>query len=119
MNPTPVVIGDKLLVCGENAGSRLYRFGPDGRIDPRAVAVNEDLAPDCHTPVVVGPRIFGVWNDLFCLDLRKGLKTVGRAEGNSFATYASEIASEDRLLVVGLDGHVEEAERVGVGHGGA
>ena len=72
--PTPIVVGDRLLVCSENQGTRLYGFNPDGKIDPRPLAVNPDLAPDCHTPVVVGDRVFGVWSGLYCLDLKSGLK---------------------------------------------
>jgi outer membrane protein assembly factor BamB len=104
--PTPVAVGERLLVSTELEGTRLYQFAADGIINPRPIAVNEDLAPDSHTPVVVGKRVFGVWNDLFCLDLSHGLKPVWRGEDNSFVAYASLIASNDRLLVVGLNGEV-------------
>jgi outer membrane protein assembly factor BamB len=104
--PTPVAVGEQLLVSTETEGTRLFRFGADGAIDPRPIAANEDLAPDSHTPLVVGTRAFGVWNDLFCLDLSKGLKPIWRGEDNSFAMYASLIASPDRLLVVALDGEL-------------
>jgi outer membrane protein assembly factor BamB len=99
-------VGERLLVSTELEGTRLYQFAADGIINPRPIAVNEDLAPDSHTPVVVGKRVFGVWNDLFCLDLSHGLKPVWRGEDNSFVAYASLIASNDRLLVVGLNGEV-------------
>ncbi len=82
--PTPIVVGDRLLVCSENQGTRLYGFKPDGKIDPRPLAVNPDLAPDCHTPVVVGDRVFGVWSGLYCLDLKAGLKTRWHAEQERF-----------------------------------
>ena len=94
--PTPVAVGDQLLVSTESEGTRLYRFGPGGIIDPRPVAVNEDLAPDSHTPIVVGGRVFGVWGDLFCLDLTKGLKPLWRSEDNVFASYASLVGSPNR-----------------------
>lgn len=38
--PTPIAVGDKLFVATENNGSRLYGFGPDGRISPKPVAAN-------------------------------------------------------------------------------
>jgi outer membrane protein assembly factor BamB len=104
--PTPVAVGDQLLVSTESEGTRLYRFGPGGIIDPRPVAVNEDLAPDSHTPIVVGNRVFGVWGDLFCLDLTQGLKPIWRSDDNAFASYASLIGSPDRALVVGLNGEL-------------
>lgn len=104
--PTPIAVGDRLLIASENAGTRLYAFGKDGMIDPRPLAVNEQLAPDTHTPVVVGNRVFGVWNDLHCLDLSKGLASVWRGEDSAFASYASLIASDDRLLVIGLSGEL-------------
>jgi outer membrane protein assembly factor BamB len=103
--PTPVAVGDRLLVSSEN-GTNLYKFRKDGVIDSQPIAVNKDLAPDCHTPVVVGNRVFGVWNDLLCLDASKGLSTVWRGEDNAFASYASIVAASDRLLVVGLDGEL-------------
>jgi len=104
--PTPIVVGQHLLVSSENQGTRIYRFAKGGAIDPQPVAVNQDLAPDSHTPVVVGNRVFGVWNDLFCLDLKMGLKTIWRGEHNAFATYASLIASDDRLLVTSISGEL-------------
>ena len=83
--PTPVAIDDRLLISSENSGTRLYKFGKDGVIDPHAVASNDDLAPDCHTPVVVEGRLFGVWNELLCLDLSKQLATTWRGDDPAFA----------------------------------
>jgi outer membrane protein assembly factor BamB len=111
--PTPIVVGDRLLVCSENQGTRLYGFQPEGKIDPRPLAVNPDLTPDCHTPVVVGDRLFGVWSGLYCLDLKAGLKTRWHAELDPFAGYASIIASDTRLLVTSIDGDVVLAEAAG------
>jgi len=104
--PTPMVVGNRLLVSSENQGTRLYGFKPDGKIDPHPLAVNPDFAPDCHTPVVVGDRVFGVWSGLYCLDLNVGLKTLWHADHDAFAGYASIIASEDRLLVTSIDGAI-------------
>jgi outer membrane protein assembly factor BamB len=104
--PTPIAVGERLLVCSENQGTRLFGFKPAGQIDPRPLAVNPDLAPDCHTPVVVGDRVFGVWSGLYCLDLKSDLKTRWHAEHDAFAGYASLIASEDRLLATSIDGRL-------------
>src|SRR5207253_2778936 len=54
--PTPVPVGDQLLVTTENNGTRLYAFA-DGKIVPKPVAVNRKLAPDTHTPVVTAGRV--------------------------------------------------------------
>ncbi len=104
--PTPVAIGDQLLICSEHDGTRLYQFGKDGAIDPRPIASNADLAPDCHTPVVVGNRVFGVWNELLCLDVSRQLATAWRGDDTAFAGYASLVASADRVLALGIDGEV-------------
>ncbi len=111
--PTPIVVGDRLLVSSENQGTRLYGFKADGKIDPHPLAINPDLAPDCHTPVVIGDRVFGIWSGLYCLDLNAGLKTRWRADHDAFAGYASIIASDDRLLVTSIDGAVVLVDATG------
>jgi outer membrane protein assembly factor BamB len=104
--PTPLLVKDGLLVFSENQGTRLFGFTPDGNVDPHPLAVNPDLAPDSHTPVVVGDRVYGVWNGLYCLDLAAGLKTRWHADHDALNGYASIIASEDRLLITSVDGMV-------------
>jgi outer membrane protein assembly factor BamB len=97
--PTPVIYRGSLIVSTENNGTRLFRFGGDGKIENRPVAVCEDLAPDTHTPVVVGDRLFGVWHDLYCLDLSDDLKVLWTATDTAFQSHANLIATDDRLLV--------------------
>ena len=58
--PTPVVVGDKLLVATENNGGRLYAFRDDGTIDAEPVAVNRMFRPQMSTPVAIGSRVFCV-----------------------------------------------------------
>lgn len=101
---TPVVVGDQLLLATENNGTRLYRMEKDG-IDTKPVAKNNDLAPDTCTPAVVGDRIFGTaYGELFCVDLRGGLKTLWRKQDDMFHDHCALIASEDRLLAWTADG---------------
>ena len=104
--PTPIVVGDKLLVTTENNGTRLYQFDAMGRIVPQPVAVNEDLAPDAHTPVVVGNRVFGVWGGLHCLDLAAGLRPLWTSDDAAFNDYATAIASDRRVLIVTMHGEL-------------
>ena len=96
----------RLVVTSENNGTRLYEFSSDGSLIPRPVSVNEDWAPDITTPVLVGTKLYGIWNDLFCLDLDDNLKTVWTQSDSSYRTHGSLIASDDRLLVVGASGEL-------------
>lgn len=104
--PTPIAAGESLFVTTENNGSRLYRFDQTGRIITEPVAINEDLAPDTHTPVIVGDRIFGVWGGLHCLSLADGLATKWTSNDLAFDDYASLIASEKRVLVTTMTGEL-------------
>jgi outer membrane protein assembly factor BamB len=103
--PTPLAVGENLLVATENNGTRLYRFTDDGVVVPQPAAVNRDLAPDTHTPVAVGKRLFGVWNGLHCLDA-ENLHTLWMADDSEFNDYASVIACGDRVLIVSKHGEL-------------
>lgn len=103
--PTVVQFGEEILVSTENNGTRRYAFGDKGRLITDPVAVNDDLTPDSHTPVISGGRLFGIWNELWGLDL-KTLKTVHSDADDAFAVYGSLIASDDRLLCLTADGEV-------------
>ena len=102
--PTPVVAENHLIVSTENNGTRMYGFDDTGRILPEPLAVNDDLAPDTHTPVLVGTRLFGVWQGLYCLDLKDELKQRWLSEENVFDDYCTLVATQNRLLVLALDG---------------
>ncbi len=104
--PTPIQVGDRLLVSTENNRTRLYRFETNGVIDPQPIAVNKRLNPDTHTPVVIGDRVFGIRRRLFCLDLKADLKVLWEHDSSAFNGYASIIASDDRLLIVAQSGEV-------------
>lgn len=104
--PTPLQIGERLLVTTENNFTRLYGFQPDGTIVSEPVALNKSLAPDSHTPVVVRNRLYGIWEDLYCLDLNDNLKTLWVGSHPAFSSYASLIASPDRLLATTMAGEL-------------
>jgi outer membrane protein assembly factor BamB len=114
--PTPIVIGDdhagsqQLLVITENNGTRLYGFDDSGAIVPQPMAINTGLAPDTHTPVAIGQRLFGVWQGLYCLDLSakspKSLTTLWKADDPAFDDYATAIGSGDRLLIISKHGEL-------------
>jgi len=104
--PTPIQVGEQLFVTTENNGARLYQFKANGTIDPESIAATRQLGPDTHTPVVVGSRVFGIHQRFHCLDLKNGLKPIWTSDDRAFDNYGSIIATEDRLLVVTLEGEV-------------
>lgn len=104
--PTPLLWRDKLIVCTENNGTRLFGFDADGRLIDKPLAVNDSLAPDTHTPVVIQDRLFGVWDALYCLDLNASLKPVWTGEDKTYHHYTTLIGSDNRLLAVGIHGEL-------------
>jgi outer membrane protein assembly factor BamB len=98
--PTPIVVGDRILVTTENNGTRLYGFDENGRVRSEPLAVNEDLAPDTSTPVVLDGLVIGAFGRLMCLDLADGLRTRWEADEREFAHYGSFIGGNGRVLVV-------------------
>jgi outer membrane protein assembly factor BamB len=98
--PTPIAAGGRLLVSTENNGTRAYEFASDGTVRPEPSASYDELAPDTHSPVVVGDRLFGIWQgDFYCLDAAT-LKPVYVAHDEALTEYGTIIASDDRLLII-------------------
>jgi outer membrane protein assembly factor BamB len=104
--PTPILWRDKLIVSTENNGTRLFAFDSDGRLNDKPIAVDENLTPDTHTPVVIGNRLLGVSGSIHCLDLEAGLKTLWSGESSTYQNYTTLIGSNDRLLVAGTHGEL-------------
>ncbi|WP_198000663.1 outer membrane protein assembly factor BamB family protein [Gimesia fumaroli] len=102
--PTPLALDGKLLVTTENNGTRLYDFDQNGIIKPKPLAVNEDLNPDMSTPIRIGDQIFCVWNEMYCLNWKNGLKTAWYGDDNAFGDYAALITDSKRILVIGKGG---------------
>jgi outer membrane protein assembly factor BamB len=104
--PTPLVVDGDLVVATENNGTRRYRFDNAGRIVSPPAAAFTDLAPDSTTPVATAGRLFGVHRELFCLDLRAGLRPVWRHEDEALGDHATLLADAERVLVVTLGGEL-------------
>ncbi len=104
--PTPVQVGERLLVGTENNATRLYAFDQQGKIISEPVAISEDLAPDMSTPVVVNGHAYCVWGELVCLDLKNRLRTKWLGEDGASATYGTIIGGIDHLLVCGAGGEL-------------
>jgi ABC-type phosphate/phosphonate transport system substrate-binding protein len=102
--PTPIAVDGQLLVVTENNGTRLYAFDQYGRILPTPRAINEQLAPDTSTPVVVGRSVFGCWGELFCLDLDRQLQPRWTADRDVFADHVTLIGGPNHILVITLGG---------------
>lgn len=97
---TPVAVDDKILVATENNATRLFRFREDGTIDPEPEAVNEELAPDTCTPVVVGERVYcTAYGELYCLDLKDALRTIWSRQDERFYDHTNLIAGNNRILM--------------------
>lgn len=103
--PTPIQVGERLFVTTENNCSRLYAFNADGSVVAEPTAVNDQLAPDTHTPVITGNRVVGIWDGLFCLDTAD-LKTLWSGSDDAFNDYAAIVASENRALVISKYGEL-------------
>ncbi|MEX2186033.1 MAG: PQQ-binding-like beta-propeller repeat protein [Pirellulales bacterium] len=104
--PTPIAWDGKLIVSTENNGTRMYRFAAKGQIVAEPVAQAADLAPDCHSPVVLGDRLFGVSDGLHVLDLKNGLATLWKSDDEAFAEYATLVAGGGRVLAITLRGEL-------------
>lgn len=104
--PTPLVVGDKLLVATENNGGRLYGFGAGGKIEPEPIAVNTKLNPQMSTPIAVGHKVFCVNRRLDCFDADDGLKTTWSSRDRIFCEYGAAITNGDRVLVQGRGGQI-------------
>ncbi len=99
--PTPVRANGNLLVSTEQNGTRLYGFDNAGTAISKPICQNTQLTPDMSSPVVVGDYLFCVNKFLYCLDIKDGLKERWRIRDRALSEYASLIASDEQLLVVG------------------
>ena len=104
--PTPLAVNGQLLVTTENNGTRLFAFDTNGIIKTKPIAVNEDLNPDMSSPIQIGNHIYCVWNEMFCLNSKQGLKTTWVAEEAAFSDYAALITDSRRILVIGKGGRL-------------
>lgn len=104
--PTPILWEGKLVVATENNGTRMYGFDDGGSLVGNPLASNEELLPDCQSPVLIGGKLFGVAHQLYCLDAEDRLRLRWRSDDAAFREYASLIANDDRVLATGLHGEL-------------
>jgi len=100
--PTPIVMGDRLLVATENNSTRSYQV--KGR--PRLKGRFDDLAPDMISPVLHKGMIFGCHDShLYCIDA-KSMNLLWKAQNESYYGFATLIAGAGRVLIATIDGEL-------------
>jgi outer membrane protein assembly factor BamB len=104
--PTPLVHQGRLIVSTEHNGTRMFQFANEGKIDKTPVATFGHLSPDTHSPIIVGDRLFGVNQELFCLDLRNPLKVLWSAQDLAFEHHVSLVGAADRVLAFSSTGEL-------------
>jgi outer membrane protein assembly factor BamB len=109
--PTPIALGDKLLVATENNSTRLYDFKGRGyqgavRVVDKPQHRFDDLAPDMITPVAYDGMVFCPHNaNLYCLDA-KTLELLWQQRDMAFYRYASLVAGNGHVMIMTLDGEL-------------
>jgi outer membrane protein assembly factor BamB len=97
--PTPIFDGERLIVSTEIGCTRIFEFDDEGVIKPKPIAENFDLAPDTHSPILTAGRLFGAWQNLYCLDAANGLAEVWKSTDIAYSEYSTILASPTRVLV--------------------
>lgn len=102
--PSPILLGDHIVVASENNGARLLGFDPDGM--PAVVASFAPLVPDMHTPVVTAGRLFAVnRGKAYCLDAGS-LASIWIHADRGLKGHVSLVASADRVLALTAAGEL-------------
>jgi outer membrane protein assembly factor BamB len=96
--PTILQFEHYLIATTENNGTRLFKWDLAGKLELQPAAVNFDLAPDTHTPVISQGHVVGVNESLVALSLADQFDTIRQCEDPAFYGYASLIAGPDRVL---------------------
>jgi outer membrane protein assembly factor BamB len=110
--PSPVAVGDRLLLSSDQESARLFSFGSAGAIEERPTAVNEDVAPEVSTPTAWGDAVLCASSGLVLVDASpasaKGLlKTLWVYDTEECVKgICHAIVSQDRALVMCEDGQV-------------
>ena len=109
--PSPVAVGQGVLLASDQENARLFQFAAGGLIVPQPAATSEDLAPEIATPTAWGDAILGASPGLVLLDASatggKPLHTLWICDKEKAASgVCHAIVSRDHALVQCEDGHV-------------
>lgn len=99
--PSPLVVGDRLLLVTENNGARLHAFDAKGNLAYEPIATHRRTAPDMTSPILIGDRVLCVADRMFCLNA-SDLSEVWVGGRRDFPSFASR----DRLLTIGRGGEM-------------
>jgi hypothetical protein len=110
--PTPVKVGDMLLVSTENNGTRLYTFDSDGVIRPEPWAISQRLKPDVSSPVFVDGLVWGADQaGVHVLRVASKLEAVWESPDEAYTRTMSLVASSCGILASALSGTLYEFSR--------
>jgi len=105
--PTPLKVGDLLLVASEHNGTRLYSFDDGGVIRPEPWAATKVLAPDICSPVLADGVVWGAdAAGMHALGVASGLRPLWSAPESAYADCLSLIAGPAGVLAVAKAGTV-------------
>ncbi len=101
--PTPLKLGEHLLLVAEQSGARLYGFDGEGRAVAVPLFQNVEANPDVTSPVEADGMIWlTTYAGLCCLDGR--LRVLWRWEQEPFKDAAQLIAGNGRVLILTKNG---------------
>ncbi len=102
--PTPVRVGERLLVVGENNGARLIEFDNEGQPLTKLAGHRPEFRPDTHTPVIVGTSLLGLHDNLYSMST-ENLELKQEIFDDVLTHFGSLISNgRDRLLILTDDG---------------
>ena len=100
--PTPIAVGERLLVATENNSTRLYDIARKQKVKHEFA----DLAPDMITPVVYKQMVFGAHDEyLYCLDANS-LKLLWKARDAAYEGFVTLLAGNGRVMIVTIGGEL-------------
>ena len=70
------------------------------------MAVNEDLAPDTHTPIAIDGRSSACGAACTASTLPPGSKPIWQSDDKAYSEYAAIIGCKDRVLVISRHGEL-------------
>ncbi len=105
--PSPVRVGDKVFIAHEGEGAKLFGFGEEGKVNPKPLGENEEMAHDTFSPAAFGDLVLGPSAGLMCLDATDGLKKLWTEDEDDLLGGVQHIIpGKNHVLVVSESGEV-------------
>jgi hypothetical protein len=107
--PTPLQVGDMLLVSTENNGTRLYTFNDEGVIRPEPWATTQRLKPDVTSPVLMDGLIWGADQEgVHVLRVASQFAPIWESADPQYTQHMTLIAASSGILAAALSGTLHE-----------